>query len=84
MPEGVDEMTNEEIVADTKTVAKSLETLHNKHSDMLTSLTCVNEDQQLNNEEDRVRVLRKSLDNIRLGLGEAQVRPSFHLFIARQ
>ena len=78
MPEGVDEMTNEEIVADTKTVAKSLETLHDKHSDILRSLTCVSEDQQLNNEEDRVRVLRKSIENLQLGLGEAQVRPFFN------
>ncbi|EDV20284.1 Kinesin light chain [Trichoplax sp. H2] len=74
MPEGLDEMTNEEIVADTKNVVRSLETLFNQHSDVLTSLTIIKDDhQQQHHDEDRIRVLHKSIESIQLGIGEAQV-----------
>lgn len=74
------QMTQEEIVSNTKTVMQGLEALKNEHSSILHGLTSTME---VANQADRANMsnvieeksglVRKSIDMIELGLGEAQV-----------
>ena len=84
------QMTQEEIMTNTKTVVQGLEALKNEHNSILNGLTSSLElavnavekaqqaVQQQNGDssvvEEKTGLVQKSLDMIELGLGEAQVR----------
>ncbi|XP_034254514.1 kinesin light chain isoform X1 [Thrips palmi] len=68
------QMTQEEIMINTKTVVQGLEALKNEHNSILNGLSAAaasETHQPLGTE--KVGILRQSLDTIELGLGEAQV-----------
>jgi len=73
------ELTQDEILTNTKTVVQGLETLKNEHDQILTSLlnsmnTLKNENKDINQSiDEKTSILRKSLEQIDLGLGEASV-----------
>ena len=62
-------MTQEEIVAGTRTVAQGLETLRVEHSGLLQSL----QSQDAPEAREKAALLSKNIEMIELGLGEAQV-----------
>ena len=69
-------MTQDDILQSTKSVIQGLDALKNEHGKMLDSI--VNSTQKLspadtNKLEEKVGLLRKSMDMIELGIGEAQV-----------
>ncbi|XP_045774159.1 kinesin light chain isoform X2 [Maniola jurtina] len=61
-------MTQEEMVAGARTVAAGLEALRAEHAQLLAGLAANTE-----HESEKVALVRKSIDAIELGLGEAQV-----------
>lgn len=61
-------MTQEEIVTNTKTVLQGLEALRHEHMSIMSGLTEGKKD------PDKVDIIQKNIENIELGLGEAQVR----------
>lgn len=75
------QMTQEEIVTNTKTVMQGLEALKNEHSSILHGLTsslevavgAVERANLTNVVEEKSGLVRKSIEMIELGLGEAQV-----------
>ncbi|XP_063217863.1 kinesin light chain isoform X3 [Bacillus rossius redtenbacheri] len=70
------QMTQEEIVTNTKTVVQGLEALKNEHNSILNGLTSSLElaaDRAQNVVEEKQGLVQKSLEMIELGLGEAQV-----------
>ena len=71
-------MTQEEIVSSTKTVSQGLEALRSEHQSILQglqgSLKAANQEKlDANVIEEKAGLIKKSLDMIELGLGEAQV-----------
>lgn len=56
-------MTQDEIVANTKTVQQGLEALRSEHVTLLGE-----------KDPDKADIIQKSIENIELGLAEAQVR----------
>lgn len=71
-------MTQEEIVSSTKTVSQGLEALRAEHQSILQGLTgslkAANQEKlDANVIEEKAGLIKKSLDMIELGLGEAQV-----------
>ncbi|KAL3872954.1 hypothetical protein ACJMK2_036123 [Sinanodonta woodiana] len=71
-------LTQEEIISNTKTVTQGLETLKNDHYQILNGListmkTIKRESGETNLIEEKTNILKKSLETIELGLGEAQV-----------
>jgi kinesin light chain len=94
------QMTQEEIVANTKTVVQGLEALKNEHNSILNGLTssleltvsAVVQQTNVNSGgvtsggvgdsnvvEEKKGLVKKSLEMIDLGLGEAQVRMLLHV-----
>lgn len=77
------QMTQEEIITNTKTIVQGLEALKNEHNSILNGLTAslemLNSAQVANPGDasviqEKTRLVHKSVDMIELGLGEAQVR----------
>ncbi|XP_046558034.1 kinesin light chain-like isoform X4 [Haliotis rubra] len=71
-------LTQDEIINNTKTVIQGLDTLKNEHHQILNSLltsmkTIKRENGDTNLVEEKANILKKSLESIELGLGEAQV-----------
>jgi len=75
-------MTQEEIVSNTKTVVQGLEALKNENNNILAGLLsslnairaeATENDPNLRLMEEKAAIIRKSIDSIELGLGEAQV-----------
>ncbi|XP_058871896.1 kinesin light chain 2-like isoform X1 [Acipenser ruthenus] len=78
--EKLDRLTQDEIVLNTKAVIQGLETLKNEHNSILStllgsvqSLEKERGSQEASSVQEKTGLLRKSLDSIELGLGEAQV-----------
>lgn len=77
------QMTQEEIITNTKTVIQGLEALKNEHNSilngLLTSLKAVQQEKpnDSNVVEEKTTIIKKTLESIELGLGEAQVRRYF-------
>lgn len=73
------QMTQEEIITNTKTVIQGLEALKNEHNSilngLLTSLKAVQQEKpnDTNVVEEKTTIIKKTLESIELGLGEAQV-----------
>ncbi|GFS89925.1 kinesin light chain [Nephila pilipes] len=73
------QMTQEEIITNTKTVIQGLEALKNEHNSILNGLLTSLKAVQLekpndgNVVEEKTTIIKKTLDSIELGLGEAQV-----------
>ena len=71
-------LSQEEILSNSKTVVQGLDTLKNEHHQILNSLlnsmkTIKKENMDTNLVEEKTNILKKSIDMIELGLGEAQV-----------
>lgn len=64
------QMTQEEIVTNTKTVLQGLEALRVEHMSIIAGLTEGKKD------PDKADIIQKNIENIELGLGEAQVSHS--------
>lgn len=77
--EKLEKLTQEEIISNTKLVIQGLEALKNEHNSILHSLLetikCLKKDEEANLVHEKSNLLRKSVEMIELGLGEAQVRP---------
>ncbi|XP_043915965.1 kinesin light chain 1-like isoform X3 [Protopterus annectens] len=75
--EKLEKLTQEEIISNTKLVIQGLEALKNEHNSILHSLLetikCLNKDEEANLVHEKSNLLRKSVEMIELGLGEAQV-----------
>ncbi|XP_032071486.1 kinesin light chain 4 isoform X2 [Thamnophis elegans] len=75
--EKMDKLTQEEIISNTKLVMQGLEALKNEHNSILHSLLetikCLKKDEEANLVHEKANLLRKSVEMIELGLGEAQV-----------
>lgn len=79
------QMTQEEIITNTKTVIQGLEALKNEHNSilngLLSSLKAGQQEKLIDNDvvEEKTAIVKKTLESIELGLGEAQVilLPSF-------
>ncbi|XP_074660410.1 kinesin light chain-like isoform X1 [Tubulanus polymorphus] len=74
-------LSQDEIINNTKTVVQGLETLKNEHNQILNSLftsmkTIKKENGDTNLVEEKTGILKKSVEMIELGLGEAQVMTS--------
>lgn len=78
--EKLDKLSQEEIISNTKLVIQGLEALKNEHNSILHSLLetikCLKKDEEANLVHEKSNLLRKSVEMIELGLGEAQVRGS--------
>uniref|UniRef100_A0A8C2YDP3 Kinesin light chain n=1 Tax=Coturnix japonica TaxID=93934 RepID=A0A8C2YDP3_COTJA len=75
--EKLDKLSQEEIISNTKLVMQGLEALKNEHNSILHSLLetikCLKKDEEANLVHEKSNLLRKSVEMIELGLGEAQV-----------
>lgn len=74
-------LSQEEILGSTRLVSQGLEALHSEHQAVLQSLSHTIECLQQGGHEEglvheKARQLRRSMENIELGLSEAQVRGS--------
>lgn len=76
--EKLEKLSQEEIISNTKLVIQGLEALKNEHNSILHSLLetikCLKKDEEANVVHEKSNLLRKSVEMIELGLGEAQVR----------
>ncbi|MGH0157772.1 UNVERIFIED_CONTAM: hypothetical protein FKN15_058561 [Acipenser sinensis] len=74
--EKLEKLTQEEIISNTKVVIQGLEALKNEHNSILHSLLetikCLKKDEEANLVHEKSSLLRKSVEMIELGLGEAQ------------
>uniref|UniRef100_A0A668AGX1 Kinesin light chain n=1 Tax=Myripristis murdjan TaxID=586833 RepID=A0A668AGX1_9TELE len=74
----LEKLSQEEIISNTKLVIQGLEALKNEHNSILHSLLetikCLKKDEEANLVHEKSNLLRKSVEMIELGLGEAQVR----------
>jgi kinesin light chain len=73
-------MTHDEIISSTKTVVQGLETLRMEHNQVLNGLqTCVTAGNKTEPSlaEEKMTLLKKSLEMIELAMGEAQVMVAF-------
>ena len=72
-------LSQEDIISNTKTVVQGLDTLRNEHNQILNSLLSSMQTIKEKNGgettlvEEKTDILKKSIDMIDLGLGEAQV-----------
>lgn len=71
--EALERLSQDEIVLNTKAVMQGLETLRGEHAQLLNSLLDCTQPPAA---QEKSGLLRKSLEAIELGLGEAQVRGS--------
>ncbi|XP_065115536.1 kinesin light chain 4 isoform X1 [Paramisgurnus dabryanus] len=75
--ERLEKMTQEEIISSTKLVIQGLEALKSEHNSILKSLVetiqCLKKDEEASSVHEKSNLLRKSVEMIELGLGEAQV-----------
>ncbi|XP_066503819.1 kinesin light chain 1-like [Hoplias malabaricus] len=75
--EKLERLTQEEIISSTKLVIQGLEALKSEHNAILHSLVetlkCLNKDEEASLVQEKCSLLRKSVEMIELGLGEAQV-----------
>nr|XP_033793362.1 kinesin light chain 4 isoform X1 [Geotrypetes seraphini] len=75
--EKLEKLNQEEIISNTKLVIQGLEALKNEHNTILYSLLetikCLKKDEEANLVHEKSSLLRKSVEMIELGLGEAQV-----------
>lgn len=69
--EALERLSQDEIVLNTKAVMQGLETLRGEHTQLLNSLLDCTQPPVA---QEKSGLLRKSLEAIELGLGEAQVR----------
>lgn len=76
--ERLEKLTQEEIISSTKLVIQGLEALKSEHNSILHSLLetiqCLKKDEEASSVHEKSNLLRKSVEMIELGLGEAQVR----------
>lgn len=72
--EALERLSQDEIVLNTKAVMQGLETLRGEHAQLLNSLLDCTQPPVA---QEKSGLLRKSLEAIELGLGEAQVSPNF-------
>ena len=80
-------ISQDEIISNTKNVLRGLETLKNEHSSLLTRLQQSEGEGEKEVSDQKKDMIKKSLEKIELGLGEAQVnalRPSNVLFMMMQ
>jgi len=71
-------LTQDEILIATKTVVQGLESLRTENNQILGGLqdslsTITKEEGQHNTVDDKVNIIKRSVDAIELGIGEAQV-----------
>jgi len=72
-------LTQEEILSNSRTVTQGLETLKNEHhqilNSLLSSMNTIKKTENADNNlvEEKANILKKSIEMIELGLGEAQV-----------
>ncbi|KAK0141064.1 Kinesin light chain 4 [Merluccius polli] len=75
--EKLEKLSQEEIISNTKLVIQGLEALKNEHNSILHSLLetikCLKKDEEANLVHEKSSLLRKSVEMIELGLGEAQL-----------
>ncbi|XP_077058362.1 kinesin light chain 4 isoform X1 [Siphateles boraxobius] len=75
--ERLEKLTQEEIISSTKLVIQGLEALKSEHNSILHSLVetiqCLKKDEEASSVHEKSNLLRKSVEMIELGLGEAQV-----------
>ncbi|XP_072515986.1 kinesin light chain 4 isoform X2 [Salminus brasiliensis] len=75
--EKLERLTQEEIISSTKLVIQGLDALKSEHSTILHSLEetikCLTKDEEASLVHEKSSLLRKSVEMIELGLGEAQV-----------
>ncbi|XP_062400199.1 kinesin light chain 1-like isoform X1 [Sardina pilchardus] len=75
--EKTEKLTQEEIMSSTRLVAQGLEALRSEHNAILHSLVetirCLKKDEEASLVHEKSSLLRKSVEMIELGLGEAQV-----------
>ncbi|XP_023991619.2 kinesin light chain 1 isoform X1 [Salvelinus sp. IW2-2015] len=73
----MEKLSQEEIISSTKLVIQGLEALKSEHNSILHSLLetirCLKKDEEANLVHEKSSLLRKSVEMIELGLGEAQV-----------
>ncbi|XP_020337668.1 kinesin light chain 1-like isoform X1 [Oncorhynchus kisutch] len=73
----LEKLSQEEIISSTKLVIQGLEALKSEHNSILHSLLetirCLKKDEEANLVHEKSSLLRKSVEMIELGLGEAQV-----------
>lgn len=73
-----EKLTQEQIISSTKLVIQGLEALKSEHNSILESLVetiqCLKKDEEASLVHEKSSLLRKSVEMIELGLGEAQVR----------
>ncbi|XP_041044077.1 kinesin light chain 1-like [Carcharodon carcharias] len=72
-----EKLSQEDIISNTKVVMQGLEALKNEHNSILQSLletiNCLKKDEEANLVHEKSNLIRKSVEMIELGLGEAQV-----------
>ncbi|XP_061388402.1 kinesin light chain-like [Musca vetustissima] len=61
------QMTQDEIISNTKTVLQGLEALRVEHASLISGIS------ESNKDEEKTYIIRKNIENIELGLNEAQV-----------
>lgn len=66
-------VSQDEIISNTKNVLRGLETLKNEHSSLLTKMQQSEGEGERDVSEQKTDMIKKSLEKIELGLGEAQV-----------
>uniref|UniRef100_A0A8C1L7V4 Kinesin light chain n=1 Tax=Cyprinus carpio TaxID=7962 RepID=A0A8C1L7V4_CYPCA len=75
--EKLEKLSQEEIISNTKLVIQGLEALKNEHNSILHSLLetikCLKKDEEASVVHEKSSLLRRSVEMIELGLGEAQV-----------
>ncbi|XP_078256090.1 kinesin light chain 4 [Rhinoraja longicauda] len=75
--EKLEKLSQEDIISNTKLVMQGLEALKNEHNSILHSLMetikCLKKDEEANLVHEKSGLIRKSVEMIELGLGEAQV-----------
>uniref|UniRef100_A0A4W3JLB1 Kinesin light chain n=1 Tax=Callorhinchus milii TaxID=7868 RepID=A0A4W3JLB1_CALMI len=73
----LEKLSQEEIISNTRIVIQGLEALKNEHHSILHSLLetirCLKKDEEANLVHEKSNLIRKSVEMIELGLGEAQV-----------
>ena len=73
-------ISQDEIISNTKNVLRGLETLKNEHSSLLSRMQQSDSEGEKEVSDQKKDMIKKSLEKIELGLGEAQVtalRPSY-------
>ena len=77
-------LSQDEIISNTKNVLRGLETLKNEHSSLLTKMQqSQTTDVEKEGSDQKKDMIKKSLEKIELGLGEAQVKFQLTVMTAR-